>query len=467
MDTSAYNDYVLDACLQAGWITEDQQQTVQTALGRLKGTAALDFLLEQEMLSQNQYDQIKNLIVQSVEQQSATHATDAAESASTHQEAVNPASSPSAVIAAGKEPFKSQGSRTGVEEYLKYAVQVDASDLHLGPDSPPLIRYNGQLGAISQEDAKLTPADTERLAKEFLTEEQVDYIEEHGSLDFCYDDEGVGRFRTCVVRQRRGWESVFRVISTDIRSMDELALPQVMYDLIQYHNGLILVTGSVGSGKTTTLAAMVDQINRERKDHIITLEEPIEYVFEPRGCQITQREIRSHTESFATALRGSLRQDPDVIMVGEMRDLETISLAITASETGHLVLGTLHTSNAARTMQRLLDVFPVNQQAQIRTMVSESIRGVICQQLIPRADGQGRVLALEIMTNTPAVGNLIREGKNFMLPGVMQTGKKQGMQLMDDSLMALVGKGLITPEEAHARSQNKKMFAAAMAAQHR
>lgn len=460
MDTSAYNDYVLDACLQAGWITEEQQQTVQSALDRLAGTPALDFLLEQEMISQERHDRLKNLIVQSLqEQESETAVSGVRES----RDAVQPASSPSAVISAGKEAFKAQGAQSCLAEYLKYAIQINASDLHLGPDSPPLIRYNGQLGSVSAEVDKLTPEDSERLAREFLTADQVNYIEEHGSLDFCYEDEAVGRFRACVVRQRRGWESVFRVISSKVRKMEDLGLPKVMYDLIEYHNGLILVTGSVGSGKTTTLAAMVDQINQQRKDHIITLEEPIEYVFQPQGCQVTQREIRSHTESFATALRGSLRQDPDVIMVGEMRDLETISLAITASETGHLVLGTLHTSNAARTMQRLLDVFPVNQQAQIRTMVSESIRGVICQQLIPRADGQGRVLALEIMTNTPAVAHLIREGKNFMLPGVMQIGKKQGMQLMDDSLMTLVEQGLITPEEGHFRSQNKKMFAAAMA----
>jgi len=457
MDTSGYNDYVLDASLQAGWITDEQQQMVRSALERLPGSSALDFMREQEVLSEQRYTHLKELIAQSIQQVDAAAADDSPGQAAT---------APSTVIRVGKQPFQGQNDQTHLSDYLHYAVEVDASDLHLGPDSPPLIRYNGQLGAINEEAVPLTPDQSERLAREFLTEKQVNHVEEHGSIDFCYEHEGIGRFRTCVVRQRRGWESVFRVIASRVRSMEELGLPQVMFDLIQYHNGLILVTGAVGSGKTTTLAAMVDQINQERKDHIITLEEPIEYVFDPKGCQITQREIRSHTESFATALRGSLRQDPDVIMVGEMRDLETISLAITASETGHLVLGTLHTGNAARTMQRLLDVFPVNQQAQIRTMVSESIRGVICQQLVPRADGQGRVLALEIMTNTPAVANLIREGKNFMLPGVLQTGKKQGMQLMDDSLMHLVENKLITPEEAHARSQNKKMFAAALASGH-
>jgi twitching motility protein PilT len=240
--------------------------------------------------------------------------------------------------------------------------------------------------------------------------------------------------------------------------MEQLGLPPSLKTLTQYHNGLVLITGAVGSGKSTTLAAMVDEVNRHRKDHIITLEDPIEYVFQPAGCQITQREVHAHTESFATALRASLREDPDVIMVGEMRDLETIQLAITASETGHLVLATLHTSNASRTLDRILDAFPVEQQGQIRTMVSESLRGIVSQQLIPRLDGTGRVIALEIMVNTPAVANLIRESKTFMLPGIIQTGKKLGMKLMDDSLIDLVEAGLISPHEAYDRAEQKKLI---------
>ncbi|MGF1679273.1 MAG: type IV pilus twitching motility protein PilT, partial [Candidatus Methylacidiphilales bacterium] len=337
MDITAYNDYVLDASLQAGWIDSDQQQTARAALSHLSGVSALEFLLEQEMLKRTQYEQLKALIMESIE---AGEISDAGNE--------QPAAKASSVIQTGRT-LPSEHLQT-VEAYLRYAMESGASDLHLGPDSPPLIRYNGALGAISAEASALVPEETEALARQFLNSEQLKMMDEVGSVDFCYEKVGLGRFRTSVVRQRRGWESVFRVISTRVRTMQELGFPQVMYDLIKYHNGLILVTGSVGSGKTTTLAAMVDQINRERKDHIITLEDPIEYVFEPVGCQITQREIHSHTESFATALRGSLRQDPDVIMVGEMRDLETISLAITASETGHLVLGTLHTSNAARTM---------------------------------------------------------------------------------------------------------------------
>ena len=269
----------------------------------------------------------------------------------------------------------------------------------------------------------------------------------------------MARFRSNVVRQRKGYDAVFRIINTKVRTMDELGMPQSLKTLTQYHNGLVLVTGAVGSGKSTTLAAMVQEVNTHRRDHIITLEDPIEYVFVPAGCQITQREVHSHTKSFAAALRASLREDPDVIIVGEMRDLETISLAITASETGHLVIATLHTSNAARTLDRVLDAFPVEQQGQIRTMVSESLRGIISQQLVPKTDGTGRVAALEILVNTPAVANLIRESKTFMLPGIIQTGKKLGMKLMDDSLFELMEAGTITPHEAYDRAEQKKVFA--------
>ena len=343
---------------------------------------------------------------------------------------------------------------THVDHYLTVGKESGASDIHLSVNSPPIWRRYGLLEPIWQQAEPLHPAQTEQLAAGFLTPEQLEQLATRGDVDFAYAT-SIGRFRASVVRQRTGCNIVFRIISDTVRSMDELGLPEQLKLLTQFHNGLVLVTGSVGSGKSTTLAALVDEINRNRQDHIITLEDPIEYIIPSRGCHVTQREVHTHTKSFANALRGALREDPDVIMVGEMRDLETISLAITASETGHLVLGTLHTSNAARTLDRLLDVFPTDQRDQIRIMVSESLRGIVSQQLIPRADGSGRALAIEILTNTPAVGNVIREAKTFMLPGIIQTGKKLGMKLMDDSLQELFLAGTITAEEAVYRAEDK------------
>jgi twitching motility protein PilT len=344
-----------------------------------------------------------------------------------------------------------------VDDYLRIAQEAGASDIHLGVNSEPVWRRFGNLQPVWTHADKFAAHDTERLAMDFLTDKQKEMLADRGDIDFAYATD-FGRFRASVVRQRLGIDIVFRIINTSLRSMDDLGLPESLKLLTQYHNGLVLVTGSVGSGKSTTLAALVDEVNKTRHDHIITLEDPIEYVIESKGCHVTQREVHTHTKSFGAALRGALREDPDVIMVGEMRDLETISLAITASETGHLVLGTLHTGSAARTLDRVLDVFPIDQREQIRIMVSESLRGIISQQLIPRQDGTGRVLAMEILTNTPAVGNLIREAKTYMLPGVMQTGKKQGMKLMDDSLTELYDAGLISQEEAYVRAEQKALM---------
>jgi twitching motility protein PilT len=346
------------------------------------------------------------------------------------------------------------GVLSSVDDYLQLGQQYDCSDVHLATGAPPMWRRYGTLQPIWENAALLSAEDAKTLAYKFLDAERIKTLEERGDVDFAYSPD-FGRFRVSVVAQRLGIDMVFRIINSRIRSMEELELPEVCRTLTRYQNGLVLVTGSTGSGKSTTLAALIDQVNKDRDDHIITLEDPIEYVFEPKGCHINQREVGTHTKSFAAALRGALREDPDVIMVGEMRDLETISLAITAAETGHLVLGTLHTGNAPRTLDRVLDVFPSDQRDQIRIMVSESLRGIISQQLVPRADGQGRIMALEILVNTPAVGNCIREGKTFMLPGVMQTGKAVGMVTMDDSLQALYNKGLIDREECFGRSEDK------------
>ena len=348
-----------------------------------------------------------------------------------------------------------------VDDYLKFCVQYDASDLHLATASPPIWRRYGNLQPIWESNthraANLTAEDSKRLAYGFLGEAQIKQLETKGDVDFAYSPD-YGRFRASVVQQRLGIDMAFRIINTKIRTIDELGLPDVVRTLIRYHNGLVLVTGPVGCGKSTTLAALVDAINQERQDHIITLEDPIEYVFEPKSCHVNQREVHTHTASFATALRGALREDPDVIMVGEMRDLETISLAITAAETGHLVLGTLHTGNSARTLDRVLDVFPSDQRDQIRVMVSESLRGIISQQLVPRTDGNGRAMALELLVNTPAVAATIRDGKTFMLNGIMQTGKSVGMITMDDSLRQLYSSGIISREECESRAEDKAIM---------
>ncbi len=348
-----------------------------------------------------------------------------------------------------------------IDDYLKFCIQYDASDLHLATAAPPMWRRYGNLSPIwdsaTHRAAPLTAEDARRLAYGFLGETQIRQLETRGDVDFAYSP-GFGRFRASVVQQRLGIDMAFRIINTHLRSVDELGLPDVVRTLIRFHNGLILVTGPVGCGKSTTLAALVDAVNQEREDHIITLEDPIEYVLDSKGCHVNQREVHTHTQSFAAALRGALREDPDIIMVGEMRDLETISLAITAAETGHLVLGTLHTGNAPRTLDRVLDVFPTDQRDQIRVMVSESLRGIISQQLVPRVDGNGRAMALELLVNTPAVAATIRDGKTFMLPGIMQTGKSVGMITMDDSLRSLYSRGYISREECESRAEDKTVM---------
>jgi twitching motility protein PilT len=346
---------------------------------------------------------------------------------------------------------------THIDQFLQYAQQAGASDIHLCSGALPSWRRNGIIEPIFADAPPLIAENTWMLAQSFLESAQLSQLVDRGDVDFAYNA-AYGRFRASAVRQRVGFDLVFRIIHNKVRTISDLGLPDSLRALTQYHNGLVLVTGPVGSGKSTTLAALIDEINQTRNDHIITLEDPIEYLIPSAGCHVTQREVRTHTKSFAAALRGALREDPDVIMVGEMRDLETIQLAITASETGHLVLGTLHTGNAARTLDRVLDVFPADQRDQIRVMVSESLRGIISQQLVPRKDGTDRVLALEVLTNNSAVSNLIRDGKTFMLPGVIQTGRKQGMKLMDDSLIEMVESGLISGDEAYARCEQKNLF---------
>lgn len=344
-----------------------------------------------------------------------------------------------------------------LNDYLAFARRIGASDFHMAADAPPLVRYEGELKPISTE--RLSPETTERLLYEILDEEQARALTEDQDYEFCYKvPNSTDRYRASMVKQRLGYDGAFRIIDTRVPTMEELGLPDVLRKLTEYHQGLVLITGPNGCGKSSTMAAMVELINETRDEHIITIEDPIEFVFEPKQAQINQREAGTHTRSFSNALRAALREDPDIIMIGELRDKETISLAITAAETGHLVLGTLHTTSAARTIDRLLDVFPPSEQGQIRTMISESIKGIICQQLVARADGKGRTLALEILFNTPACASNIRERKLHQLPSVMQMGKKQGMVLLDNSLEELVGRGIITGEEAYYAAIEKDRF---------
>ena len=462
--TPEYNEYVLATAYHSGWITADQYSSAATALQTMPHLSAIDFLHEQTFISPEQAEGLRQALnpAAAVVETAATQVDTPQREASTAPVEQNGAAhhpEPSRIdVSSNPALHNDLPAGLGIDDLLRLGVDAGASDIHLGVSAPPLMRRHGTLQPLYHGAQPLTPENTHALVHSFFNATQLEALEKYQGLDFSRDVTGVGRFRANVVRQRKGLDLVFRVINSQLRTMDELGLPQMLKTLTQYHNGLVLITGAVGSGKSTTLAAMVDEINHHRHDHIITLEDPIEYVFQPAGCQITQREVHSHTESFAAALRASLREDPDVIMVGEMRNLETIQLAITASETGHLVLATLHTSNAARTLDRILDAFPVEQQGQIRTMVSESLRGIISQQLIPRIDGTGRVVALEIMVNTPAVANLIREAKTFMLPGIIQTGKKLGMKLMDDSLIELVEDGVISPYEAFDRAEQKKLL---------
>ncbi len=337
---------------------------------------------------------------------------------------------------------------------VRRAIKAGASDIHIASGSPPFMRQHGKL--VLFDAPKLLPDQARRMALSFMNESQQERFIKHHDLDFSYEHRELGRFRANALEQFRGTDIVFRVIPPRVPSLADLGLPESLGKFTEWHQGLVLITGPSGCGKSTTAAALLDLVNSTRKDHIITVEDPIEYLQRSKGCNVTQRQVPTHTNSFASALKAALREDPDVIMIGEMRDLETVSLAIRAAETGHLVIGTLQTKSAARTIDRVVDVFPSEQQAQIRMMLSESLRGVISQQLIARADGKGRVVALEVLHVNTAVSNLIRDSKTFQLPSLMQTGRKAGMRLMDESIVELFREGLITKEDAIGAAENGK-----------
>jgi twitching motility protein PilT len=343
-----------------------------------------------------------------------------------------------------------------IHELLHLAVKTGASDIHIAAGEIPAMRVNGEIKRL--ELPTLSGDDAKRLAYSVMSEKQKTIFENEWELDFSIGLKGLARFRVNVFNQTRGVGMVLRQIPSKVLTLEDLRCPKVFTKIANFKKGLILVTGPTGSGKSTTLAAIIDYINKNRAEHILTIEDPVEFVHVPQQCIINQREVGAHTMSFSNALKGALREDPDVILVGEMRDLETISLALTAAETGHLVFGTLHTNSAAETVDRLIDVFPHEQQAQVRTMVAAALQGVISQMLLKRADGQGRVAIHEILLVTPAVRNLIRENKLFQIPSTMQTSRGEGMQTISDGLKAAVQRRLISQSQAIKITGDENMF---------
>src|SRR5438046_2140908 len=343
-----------------------------------------------------------------------------------------------------------------IDAFFNLMDEVGASDLHLASGSQPILRVRGEL-----ERVKFPPLENDELKSmlyEIAPEFKVKIFEETGDVDFGYEIPGKARYRANFFNQKYGVAAVFRQIPTKILTAEQLGLPPILKKFAMLNKGLILVTGPTGSGKSTTLAAIVDHANKTRRDHIITIEDPIEFVHESKGCLINHREVGLHTQSFASALRGALREDPDIVLVGEMRDLETIELAITAASTGHLVFGTLHTPSASKTVDRIIDVFPSEQQNKIRATLSEALRGVVAQNLFKRVDKKGRCAALEILVFTTAVANLVREGKTHQIPGMIQVGKKLGNTPLDDSIMEHLRMKRIAPEEAYEKALDKKKF---------
>jgi len=343
-----------------------------------------------------------------------------------------------------------------IDQFLKALVEQKGSDLHLTVGSPPIMRVHGHLQRLKFRE--LTNKDLETLIYEIMEEDWRIKFVDRLDYDFAYEIEGLSRFRVNVFWQRKGLAAVLRTIPSRILTADELGLPEAVRRMCLLKKGLVLVTGPTGSGKSTTLAAMVDLINDTRADHILTIEDPIEFVHLNKKSLVNQREISTNTKSFANALRAALREDPDVILVGEMRDQETIELGITAAETGHLVFGTLHTNSAPKTVDRIIDVFPADEQEQVRSMVAESLKGVIAQVLMRAKDGRSRLAAWEIMVGTSAIANLIRENKIHQIPSIMQTGKKDGMQLLDQHIMEFLMSGRVSGQEAYMHANNKQAF---------
>jgi twitching motility protein PilT len=344
-----------------------------------------------------------------------------------------------------------------IDAFFRLMYSQGASDLHMVAGSPPCLRIQGDMEPVKYHE--LTHDELMDMLSEITPPQKLEEFKETGDVDFAYELPGVSRYRVNLFRHAHGVGSVFRQIPSKIMTIEQLGLPSISRRFAMMEKGLVLVTGPTGSGKSSTLAAIVDYANKNRRDHIITIEDPIEFKHRRINCLISHRELGPHTRSFSAALRGALREDPDIILVGEMRDLETITLALEAAATGHLVFATLHTPSATKTVDRIIDVFPADAREQVRTTLAESLKGVISQALCKRIDSRGRIAALEIMVGTPALGHIIREGKTHLLANIIQTGKKQGMRTLDDSLEELLQKKIIAPEEAFERSIGKERFA--------
>jgi twitching motility protein PilT len=462
--------------VQASLITMDQLAEATREQGSLGGTKNLgEILVDKGFITPSELQRLieiqKQIVARAREKESAQRraleappsatADDTAERAAAPSGAGVTQAAPQATQAAAKtqaadRPASPADPSGSLEALLCQAVQAGASDAHVHAGAPIRLRIRGQL--VEQGSEPLDPATSESLVFSSLTPEQRELFLARGEFDFCYRLPELGRFRANVYRQLHGVDGVYRYIPSSLPSLEELHLQTLLAKFTNYHQGMVLITGPASCGKSTTLAALVNLINEERAEHILTIEDPIEYLHTSKRCLVDQRNVHRHTESFARALRGALREDPDVIVIGELRDRETISLALTAAETGHFVLATLHTDSAIRTVDRLIGAFPPNQQNQVRAMLSESLRAVVSQRLVSTADGSGQVPALEILVISKAVGKMIRDNKTFQLPSVLQTGAAHGMCLLDHSLAGLVQSDVITRDEALRHCMDPKRF---------
>lgn len=447
---------LLELAVQTRFLTRKQAGVIHEELAMFPGERVASLMLRRHFVTEEQLQQLKALLAAEVELDEKHPQGGKTADLSTASDVGEASSVETEVRRQVEVPLSNQPKN--LVGYLRLARHWGCSDLHLSVGRPPFVRLHGQIRYM--EVPPLTAEQGEQFNFSVLSPDQRAILDEHLQIDFALEIPGVGRHRCNIFRQRLGWDGAYRIIRQQVPTLEELGLPAHLRKFTEFQQGLVMVTGPAGSGKTTTCAALLGLVNNNRHDHIITVEDPIEFILPPKSCQVTQREVGRHTHSFASALRAALREDPDIILVGELRDLETTSIAISAAETGHLVLGTLHTSSAARTVARIVDVYPVSQQTQVCVMVAESLRGVITQQLIPRKGGQGAVMALEILVNHSGVATQIKDQKTHLLPSLIQSGKKMGMITMEESLMSLYRQGLISGRDAYRRASNKVPFEA-------